>query len=100
MASIRLQNCMGFAMTDAIKYHEIHGDTQEIDWIEHIGYKRLFSTHGKYQGKKQILPDKEIIEILEGYIRGAKHKDWIRCGLSEGLCIKAAQDRIQILKNK
>lgn len=48
MASIRLQNCMGFAMTDAIKYHEIHGDTQEIDWIEHIGYKRLFGTHGKY----------------------------------------------------
>jgi hypothetical protein len=74
-------------------------DNKEIDWIEHIGFKRNISEGGKYLGiGERLLPDAEIISILEGYIRGAHHKDWNRCGLSEGKCIKAAMERLQHLQ--
>jgi hypothetical protein len=74
-------------MTDKVRYHEVHSDSDEINFINNIGIDRP-------------LDDKEIIHILEGYISGAKHKDWDRCGLTEGKCMRAAQNRLKEINNK
>lgn len=87
----------GEVMTDAIKYHETWTDTHEINFINNLGMGKYIKDI--WHPEIQRLSNKEIIESLELYIKGAHRKDWDRAGLSEGKCIKAAQDRIKILKN-
>lgn len=80
------------------RYHETWTDTHEISFINNLGWGVFIKN--VWHPEVRRLSDEEIIESLENYIRGAKHKDWDRSGLLEGKCIKAAQDRIFKIKNK
>jgi hypothetical protein len=79
-------------------YHNLWDLKKEIGFIKGIGMEKELDAHGKLIGRKQIKPNKYIIECLQGYIRGSHLKDWDRCGIDNGpVCIQAARERIQAL---
>jgi hypothetical protein len=81
-------------------YSELWPDIKEIAAINNFGMEIERDLKGHEISRRQIKPDAYIISCLEGYLRGAHLKDWVRCDLSETHCCEAATIRLRELKEK
>lgn len=79
------------------RYHETWTDTHEISFINNLGMGKYIKD--VWHPEIQRISNKEIIECLEKYIKGAHLKDWDRTCLTECKCVCAARNRIKKIKN-